>query len=310
MTPSRTIGVLLFSLSLILSAIGGTPLSTAEDAAPLTNVDIVRRVLAGDSTETLISLIRGSTAVEFDVSDEMQEELTIAGVPAAVVRAMVEHQAALELERNPPPPEEETADAVEEEPGITILIHPDPPTATEPGALSLIDIMSPEMKEQLGLREEPARFTDIGLFLGCITADHVPDHWRSHTPLGRDFIAAPRHKLLAFVSGAVSEAAPELSQRLNLGDGAEPAALLRLDLPAQIDALLEPDVVHDLVLGIALQAEGRFYLVLTDGWGGLVPSGRVVTHARVLSGKDPLDFVLELAFDHSADEGVDPPTTD
>ena len=68
----------------------------------LTDEDIVRRVITGEPHERIISLIRES-AVDFDLSDEMVEEMKLAGVPERIVQVMRERH--LELY---PPAETET----------------------------------------------------------------------------------------------------------------------------------------------------------------------------------------------------------
>ena len=56
---------------------------TAADDAPLTEESVVRLFIEGMSVEQIVERIRDSE-VRFDLSEGMQEELRIAGIPDAV----------------------------------------------------------------------------------------------------------------------------------------------------------------------------------------------------------------------------------
>ena len=123
-------------------------------------------------------------------------------------------------------------------------------------------------------------FTDIAIYLACVTPYHVPDHWRSKTPMGRDFHSMPRHKMLAFVPGAEWEKAgffKKLGMSLpgvdssgsggtassSLTSGKPKSGTLEYPIPAVVEVGLKPGEPHDLLLGIAVKVKERFYR-LTD----------------------------------------------
>jgi hypothetical protein len=232
------------ALALVALAAAGEP---AEP--PLREEAVVRRFVAGASSRELIAWIR-SRPVDFDLSPEMLDELRLAGLPEDVVRAMVERQAEL----RPPPAAAEPA--VEARVLLRVRLHdgPDDPSAV----LRVPAAIDAGTAERLQLAAGVERFTDVALVLACRTAEHVPDQWRSASPLGRDFVSMPRHELLAFVA-----AGPP---------GAEPPAgpALRFELPATLEAWITPGTAHDLLLGVALEAGGRFLLVAADTLEGVI----------------------------------------
>jgi hypothetical protein len=261
-----------FALLVLLPALFW--LSAGSAGEPLRGEQVVRLFVSGTPVGELIRLIRESE-VDFDLSPEMVQELRAAGLPDNVLTAMRERQA--ELERRDAPP----ADAVEavadgddpaasEGPRLVVRLNPDWVAGAEGGrpTLRVQDAVSPQASSALGLREEGQSITDMAIVLACRTADHVPDHWRAQTPLGRDFKFTPRHRLLAFLPGA---SLAELSKTRKVADRvvalvgggeSQPAAnVLELEIPATIGVTLEPAVAHDLTLGIALQVGGRYYLV-------------------------------------------------
>ena len=117
--------------------------------------------------------------------------------------------------------------------------------------------------------------TNLAILLACRTADHVPDHWRSKSPVGRDFLSMPRHRLLAFVAGAGPGEADESD---------EEQQILELRVPETIEVDLEPGVAHDLTLGVAVEIEGRYYLAVADEWDGLILDGKRDLAAEVVGG--------------------------
>ena len=143
--------------------------------------------------------------------------------------------------------------------------------------LTLRDTVDPPTVEALQLRPEEQQITDLAIVLACRTADHVPDHWRSQTPLGRDFRFTPRHRLLAFIGGADRTAAGKTQQMLSkVGkvpgewDSLPEVGILELPVPEAIEVELETAVAHDLTLGVAVQIGDRYLMVASDGLDGLV----------------------------------------
>jgi len=249
----------------------------ASEDSPLTDEDVVRLFVSGSSTEELIALIGGS-AVDFDLSADMLEELRLAGLPEQVIHAMVERQTAQRAaERASDDPAGE--DAVTGSPRLRVLINSGKKAHKdgEPATLRMLDAIEPQTVEALELGPQTRQFTGLALFLTCRTADHVPDHWRSRSPLGRDFRAARRHRMLLFVPDAtlvpagkfreqMSKLALLPGERENLPD----LGVLELEIPRSMEVELHPGVAHDLTLGIAVQAGGRYYVTVSDDLDSVV----------------------------------------
>jgi len=182
---------------------------TADD--PLRDEDVVRAWVAGQSTAEMVDWIRDSE-VAFDLSDEMVSELRRAGLPEAVLQAMLATRVSSDAAVEPSIAVEPTG-----VPTLTVRLNPDwQSTDKEPRpVLRLPDTIHPQVRESLGLREDAERFTDLAVFLFCRTGSHVPDHWRMHSPLGRDFRSVPRHRMLAFVPGAELKEAGDSAQLLS-----------------------------------------------------------------------------------------------
>lgn len=233
--------VFLLAAASFLRASGPAPGETAK----LRNEDIVRMRVSGASERDLIATIRSSPA-EFDLSEEMVQELRIAGVPDAVIRAMRERQAELH-------PSRETAStptAPDAGGKIRLVIS----LAAPPDrALAVTSPLAEAAARSLDLGPADADRTvaDLAVFVACATAEHVPDQWRSKSPLGRDFQGVPRHEILAFAGGARRETPRHGPARL------------RLELPADLGVLVEAGTRHDLVVGVAVRIGDR-YLALSS----------------------------------------------
>lgn len=265
-TRARPLAPLLVA-SLLLATGAGAPARTA-----LTDEDVVRMFVSGVPEEEIILRIEAAE-VDFDLSDEMVQELSLAGIPGSVLKAMRRRQAELR------PPAPDPAGEVEEPVGSRLRVVLNPESTTESGAkrpqLRLLDAIDPVTFEALQLRGDTDRFTDIAIVLACLTADHVPDHWRSKSPLGRDFNSAPRHRVLVFVPGATHS-----------GSGKAKPGILSLEIPEALEADVEPDTAHDLLLGVAVRAGERYLLLGRDARRDVVVDERGLTlRAKVGGGK-------------------------
>jgi len=212
--------------------------------APMTEEDVVRLFVGGASTEAMLDEIRTRPAA-FELEEGMLEELRLAGLPAAVIDAMTARMAELEPDEPEPPPE-----LIEEPAMLRVLLNPDR-SSGKLGVLRLGGRVTAQMAETLGLprQVEGDSFEDLAIFVICRTATHVPDQWRTRSPLGRDFVMSPRHKMLAFVAGATVE---------DRGDGPD-GDLLTLEIQAEIEVELAPNESHDIAVGVAIRAGGRYY---------------------------------------------------
>ncbi len=239
-----------FRRILAILALCTVPILAAD--RPLTDEDIVRRVISGESHERIITLIRDST-VDFDLSDEMVGEMKLAGVPDRIVEAMRDRQ----LELNPPiVPEIE----VEAAPALTVHFK---------GTSSIVfpAELPDEAVRKTGLSVEAGehKITGAALFIGCIAPTHVPNHWRSKTPMGRDFAYARRHRLLSFAPDYEAVTGGIL-KKVGLSK-----AGVRLKIPQTLNLELDRGGPHELIIGIAFQAGDRYYAYRQLPLEGVVP---------------------------------------
>jgi hypothetical protein len=279
-------------LILLAAAPGADSGDTAEQ--PLTDEDVVRMVVMGTPAADIVDRIRDSE-VAFDLSDEMVGELRAAGIPNEIIQAMKERQRELDAERAPSDAEPAEA-AAPEPPMLRIRLNPGwKPDEDQPRPrIRLLDTIDPATYENLRLRGTAPQFTNVALVLLCRTQDHVPDHWRSKSPLGRDFVFTPRHKLLAFLPGVerkelgkLQQLASELSVVPGQRGSLPVPGVLTYEIPESIEVPLEPGVIHDLTLGLAVQAEDRYFLVAADDRDETtLPEEGLDVEAEVSGGQD------------------------
>lgn len=280
LTPAARGGLVALLVLMTLSSLL-VPSWAQDTEEPLREEDIVRRFVTGAKTADLLELIRSSN-VDFALEPGMLDELRLAGLADEVIDAMIARQAELHPEDAPELEEdEEPGDAT----GVRLVLHlitgpaPEGKEEGEEGEqgedggdddtatlLRMVDLVPPEAAEAFGLKSDVSEFTDIALFVACHTSDHVPDHWRANSPLGRDFNSVSRHRMLLFQPGATLDEAPKLKTR---DPRFASARVLEYDVPDRLELDLEPGVAHDLAFGVALQAGGRYYLLSGDEWVGL-----------------------------------------
>jgi hypothetical protein len=250
----------LAGIVLVLLAGALAPVTGAEPTPPLSDEDVVRMLAAGRSDAEIVREI-GSRDVRFDLSEEMAAELRAAGVSERVLAAMQARQTAL----HPPEPPPKPAPSVPESLPTALVTF----RSAHEGdtALYLPAVLPSSVARALQLPAAPREraITAVALFVACTTADHVPDQWRTRSPLGRDFVSMPRHEMLALHASTTRVTAKDVPRSMRGGtQDTEPgkeAEWLRLDLPAELSIPLRPEVVHDLVAGLAVLA-GENYLAL------------------------------------------------
>lgn len=200
---------------------------------PLTNEDIVRMVASLAPEPEIIESIR-SRKEAFDLADDMVLELKLAGVSAAIVGAMRQRHAELAPPALPhQPPARGRAPVVV---GLNV-------GGVRSRTVRVPAFADEDAKAQFQLEKEndQREVKDLAVFLACASSEHVPDLWRSKSPLGRDMIFVARHEMLAFVAGDTPA-------------GKAP----RLVLPERLEAEVDETDPHDLVLGIAARMGNRW----------------------------------------------------
>jgi len=282
MNPTVTTGSLFALLALFVLVVA---------AAPMSDEDVVRLYVSGTAVDEIIEKIN-SSEVAFDLSEDMLDELRLAGLPSELIEAMIARQEEIDGGQAPPIEEQAPAGAL-----LRININPDG-GAGKGKPLRVLDLIEDQTHEQLKLRTDSPTFTDMAIFLACRTQDHVPDQWRGKSPLGRDFIGVQRHRMLHFHSGA---ALADLSRwkkllMLHQRPGEPDPRLLELELPTEIAVELEPGVAHDLTLGIAMRTEERFYLIAFDELDGLVLEEERSVNAEIRGGRDFMRSSLKVRF--------------
>lgn len=267
MIAPRAVAATACAVAILLAAPAPPASST------MTEEDVVRMFVAGTPTETILEAI-AAREPRFDLSEEMLEELRRAGLPRELIEAMLERTAA------PSEPAPEPVRAPDPPPELRILLDLDPePAIATPLELTIDAELDRALAERFRLEPDADAHTiaDVALFVACRSREHLPRSWRSKSPLGRDFVSMPRHRLLAFVAGA-----------RQLSDDGGGAGRLALELPPALELPLAPDVPHDLIVGLALQAGDRYYRWADARLDGLVLADRdAVLRAILILEQEP-----------------------
>ncbi|MBZ5640933.1 MAG: hypothetical protein LAO51_19520 [Acidobacteriia bacterium] len=252
--------ILALAVAVLPAPAAGEP----SPAAPLRNEDVVRMLVGGRSPAEVIKAIR-SADVAFDLSDDMTRELRLASVPAEVLSAMGARQAEQDRKRATETPPVAAPQRPAEGKSL-VVVSIGPPA----GGRGTRDLVFPARLDDddarallAGASAEERVVTDLAVFLACRTPDHVPDQWRSRSPLGRDFVSVPRHEMLDFHPGASrvpARTAPSGYRPAAPRHGpseAEPD-LLAIALPIELRGEVDPGIPHDLIVGVAIRVGDRF----------------------------------------------------
>lgn len=177
------------ALGILLAATPSLPVRAEEEAA-LTNVDVVRMVMAEVPPAEIIQRIRASPA-RFDVAPEILTELEAAGVPAEVIAEMVarSRQARKEEPVEPSPGPAEGS--------LEIVFEIDPGRGPAGNSVVAPSRTPPFVKEEGRYipGDGPPEPVRLAFFVTCSTVTHVPDYWRRESRIG-DLVG--RHRLLFF----------------------------------------------------------------------------------------------------------------
>jgi len=246
------------------------PAASDAPAAPMTNEDVVRMAAAGTPEREIVRAIQARPEA-FDLATDMLDELRLAGVPASVIAAMQRRHA--ESAPATPPPERTLRGRAH----LTVTLNA---SGLAPRTLKAPRFADEDAKERLKLAKENEQreVKDLGVFLACVTAEHVPDLWRSKSPLGRDMASVPRHEILAFVAGDTPA-------------GQAP----RLTLPDRIEADVDDSDPHDLVLGVAARIGDHWVMVGIAKLAKVTvgpPGATLVGH--ITRGLVPMNFSVKL----------------
>jgi len=230
--------------------------ASSPDASPLTNEDIVRMVVSGAAESEILAAIRTHPEA-FDLTDDMKSELKLAGVPSTIVAAMAARHA--ESVPSAPP-------SARPKRGSTTLVVTLNAGGSGPRTLKVPGWADEDIKARFQLPKETDQreVEDLAVFVACTAPEHIPDLWRSKTPLGRDMISVTRHEMLAFVAGDTPV-------------GKQP----RLALPARLEAEVDDTEPHDLVLGVAARIGDRWVQLAA----GPLPKMRVAPGSKPLIGR-------------------------
>ncbi len=253
--------VLLLSTAVWIALILPGP-ARAEQPS-LTDEEIVRMVLAGTpETAILEEIDRREPA--FDLSEEMIEELRIAGVSATVLQAMEMRQKETEKESVPAATGESFP--TEQPPALMLQFETKKPFRP-PGPLLFPEDLPRELEKEFGLDggESGLKVTGAAVFVLCTASTHVPSYWRGNSPLGRDFHSIPRHRVLWFERALGPDRTVPPNER---GEAESSAAAhrpheVRLEIPGSVRVELEPEESHDLLIGIAVETGGRMMSLAT-----------------------------------------------
>ena len=240
----------LLGLALLCAALTPAAAPAADRPASLTNEDIVRLVMAKTREGEIVKLI-ASRPVDFDLAPETIDELRIAGVSDSIMEAMRRRQAEMprpDVAPTPTPPPDSS--------GTLEIDFADGPDSGDPSGRSVIALRSlpPRVTRRGGM--EVGEVTELAFAVLCLTADHVPDHWDTRTPL----TGAPRHELLLFRPSS----AEETLKRFKI-------LYLKHDASYRVDLAEGP---HNIVVAAAGKSAG------SGAWRLIASDGARVTIAR------------------------------
>jgi len=247
----------------VLLMVAATAAASDGTEEPLTVEQVVRLHVAGASADELVRMILTRPA-DYELSADMVDELRAAGLPPEVIDAM--HSRQNQMLNDAPG---QTASGAEGPSNLVVRLN-SRQTRDSRRYIRVQDRVDLDLAAEweLGNSPEERRFADVALFVACRRADHVPDQWRSKTPLRWDSEIMPRHEMLAFAPGArwteagflqaFGFAPSRVGEPVAFEDRVEPGVLV-LQIPPTLEAAVDPRDTHDLVVGIAVQVGESYY---------------------------------------------------
>ena len=211
---------------------------------PMTDDEVVRRLAAGESVEALLADVQRRPPA-FDVSEDMLAELRSAGVPEALLQAMIAraHAAARKEEEAPAP-----APAAPATPAT-----PAPPPPMTELRLTPVDLtvavsrrLDPQLIAELELPAGALEADALAVAVFCTAHDH-DDPGVLRWPEGRQPKGLADGRLLAFFPAT---------------EGGNTGSKLRVTLPNPMVVPLLAGVSHDILV-VAVMRAGGVWVVLT-----------------------------------------------
>ena len=218
--------------------------------APMTDDEVVRRVVAGESVEAILDDVKRRPP-DFDVSEEMLAELRTAGVPEELITAMVARAAAAPQK---PAPEPAGGAAV---PMAELRIRPENPE------LTLSRNLDPQKVAELELPAGALAADGLALAIVCTT--------RSHDDPG--VLRWPEGKLPKDLSGS------RLIGFFPAVEAGRSGGKLRVTLPSPVVVPIQAEVSHDLVVAVVLHAGGHWVVIGGDELNGARAAAGAFTSA-------------------------------
>ncbi len=234
-------------------------------------------VMTGTPEKRIVDAIE-THPVDFDLSAEMQQELRLAGVNDRILEAMRRRQAAMpRVEPSPTPPPATPTGTLR----VEFDSAGDGGSASERAAIALKTL--PQGAPRRG-GVEVGEMTDLALAVLCTSADHVPDHWDTRSPLQ----GAPRHELLLFRPGSGT-------------DKVKGHEILYLDHQAAYEIQV-PEGTHNIVVAAAgkLAGSSAWRVLESDGARLTILPGRTTrlvlqARSRIL-GNQMTGFTVDSAW--------------
>ena len=278
LSPWPVVRFVAFVVLAALPALGLAADPTPAPAPPTDLEQIVRWHVAGVPEAEITRRIR-EAAFDLDLSNEMLEELRHAGLPESVIQALLERQ----RELHPVP---SLAPLPSTPPGEVSI-----PLRGPDGGAPLVRLrreLAPEVRAELQLADGEVVVSGLAIYVACLTATHVPDHWRSESQLGRDFVSMPRHERQQLV----------LPEEPASSGGEEPGKVLEARFPDSVSVALAPDATHRLSVGLALRIGERYLRVVSAEWEGTPPP---VPGVEVQGERDGSPLALRASFARGSD---------
>ena len=219
---------------------------------PMTDDEVVRRLSAGESMDAVLADVQRRPPA-FDVSEDMLAELRSAGVPEALLNAMIARAAAAPPKEEPPAPPAAPAPMTELRLTATKLV------------VAVSRRLDPQLIAELELPAGALEADALALAVFCTTHGH-DDPGVLRWPEGRVPKGFADGRLLAFFPAT---------------EGSGSGSKLRVALPDPMVIPLSAGVSHDLVVAALLRAGSTWVVLSRDQLNGVRAAAGSFTAADV-----------------------------